>query len=151
MKDAIKEYIKYIFIEKKLSDNTKDAYLNDLTELDCFLGHKNVNEITSNNLTSYINYLSNNNEKDKTIARKLVSIRTFFKYLMREGKLIENPCEKISSPKLKKALPKVLSEDEINKLLSFKPTTPKEYRNKAMIELMYASGLRVSEKLITLI
>ncbi len=145
MKDVIKEYINYIFIEKKLSDNTKDAYLNDLTELDCFLEHKNVNEITSNNLTSYINYLSNNNEKDKTIARKLVSIRTFFKYLMREGKLIENPCEKISSPKLKKTLPKVLSEDEINKLLSFKPTTPKEYRNKAMIELMYASGLRVSE------
>ena len=145
MKDEIREYINYIFIEKKLSDNTKDAYLNDLTELDCFLKHKNVNKITSSDITSYINHLSNNNEKDKTIARKLVSIRTFFKFLMREGKIKENPCEKVSSPKIKKTLPKVLSEDEINKLLSFKPTTSKEYRNKAMIELMYASGLRVSE------
>lgn len=145
MKEEIKEYINYIFIEKKLSYNTKDAYSNDLTELDCFLNHKCINKINSSDITSYINYLSNNNEKDKTIARKLVSIRTFFKFLMREGKIKENPCEKVSSPKIKKTLPKILSEDEVNKLLSFKPTTSKEYRNKAMIELMYASGLRVSE------
>ena len=67
MKEEIKEYINYIFIEKKLSDNTKDAYSNDLTELDCFLNHKCINKINSSDITSYINYLSNNNEKDKSL------------------------------------------------------------------------------------
>ena len=145
MKNEINDYINYIYIEKKLSDNTKDAYKRDLTSFNEYLNNKNVNNISTNDITTYINYLSDMKEKDKTIARKIVSIRTFFDYLMKEEIIKKNPCEKIESPKLKKSLPKTLDVEEIDKLLSFKPKSALEYRNKAMIELIYATGLRVSE------
>lgn len=141
----IEEYINYIYIEKKLSDNTKDAYQRDLNNFSAFLKNKDINKITTNDIRNYINYLSDNNDKDKTIARKVVSIRTFFDYLMKEKKITINPCEKIELPKIKKTLPKTLSEEEINKLLDFKPNAALEYRNYAMLQLAYACGLRVSE------
>ena len=145
MQDTIKDYINYIYIEKKLSKNTKEAYEKDLILFANFLKDKNVLSITTNDIKQYIKYLNDNKEKDKTIARKIVSIRTFFDYLMKE-KLIEiNPCEKIETPKVRKTLPKTLNGEEVLKLLSIKPKTAKEYRNIAMIELMYATGLRVSE------
>ena len=143
MQDTIKDYINYIYIEKKLSKNTKEAYEKDLILFANFLKDKNVLSITTNDIKQYIKYLNDNKEKDKTIARKIVSIRTFFDYLMKE-KLIEiNPCEKIETPKVRKTLPKTLNGEEVLKLLSIKPKTAKEYRNIAMIELMYATGLRV--------
>lgn len=145
MNSLIEEYINYIYIEKRLSANTKDAYKRDLVSFSTFLDNKKVNNIKSNDIRDYIKYLNDNNEKDKTIARKIVSIRTFFDYLMKNNVINVNPCEKIESPKLKKSLPKTLNEEEINILLDIKPKTALEWRNKAMIELMYAAGLRVSE------
>lgn len=145
MNSLIEEYINYIYIEKRLSTNTKDAYKRDLVSFSTFLDNKKVNNIKSNDIRDYIKYLNDNNEKDKTIARKIVSIRTFFDYLMKNNVINVNPCEKIESPKLKKTLPKTLNEEEINILLDIKPKTALEWRNKAMIELMYAAGLRVSE------
>ncbi len=145
MNNFINDYINYVFIEKKLSSNTKDAYQRDLLAFSNFLNNKKINNITTDDIRNYINYLSDNREKDKTIARKVVSIRTFFDYLIREKKINNNPCEKIELPKIKKTLPKTLSEEEINKLLDFKPNTALEHRNKAMLELAYACGLRVSE------
>lgn len=142
--DDIKDYINYVLIEKKLSINTKDAYYKDLVSFYEYV-NKDIKDIASDDIRSYINHLSDLKEKDKTIARKIVSIKTFFDYLMKNNKIDINPCEKIESPKLKKTLPKVLSVEDINKLLNIKAKTPMEYRNKAMIELMYASGLRVSE------
>lgn len=145
MKDDIYDYINYVFIEKKLSNNTKDAYLKDLLLFNEYLKSKDVKKVSYNDIISYINYLSDTTNSDKTIARKIVSIRTFFDYLMKNKKIDTNPCEKLESPKLRKTLPITLSEEEVNKLLCFKPKTALEYRNKAMIELMYACGLRVSE------
>ncbi len=145
MKDEINDYINYVYIEKKLSNNTKDAYLNDLIFFDTYVNHKPINEVNKNDITSFINHLYDIKDSSKTIARKLVSIRTFFDYLMMMKKIEVNPCETISSPKLQKKLPVTLNEEEIEKLLNFKPNTALEYRNKAMIELMYACGLRVSE------
>lgn len=145
MQDTIKDYINYIYIEKKLSKNTKEAYEKDLILFANFLNNKSILSITTNDIKNYIKYLNDTGEKDKTIARKIVSIRTFFDYLMKEKLISINPCEKIETPKIRKTLPKTLNEKEILKLLSIKPKTAKEYRNKAMIELMYATGLRVSE------
>lgn len=145
MQDTIKDYINYIYIEKKLSKNTKEAYEKDLILFANFLNNKSILSITTNDIKNYIKYLNDTNEKDKTIARKIVSIRTFFDYLMKEKLISINPCEKIETPKIRKTLPKTLNEKEVLKLLSIKPKTAKEYRNKAMIELMYATGLRVSE------
>ncbi len=145
MKDEINDYINYIYIEKKLSNNTKDAYLSDLTEFDSYLNNKSIKKVTHTDITSFMDHLFDAKESDKTIARKIVSIRTFFDYLMMQKKISTNPCERISSPKLKKKLPVTLNEKEIEMLLGFSPKTALEYRNKAMIELMYACGLRVSE------
>ena len=141
----INDYIKYIYIEKKLSDNTKDAYKRDLNEFCNYLNNKSTYDVKTNDIRSFINYLSDNNIKDKSIARKVVSIRTFFDYLMKNNILDTNPCEKIELPKNKKVLPKTLNEEEVKKLLDFKPKTALEYRNLAMISLTYACGLRVSE------
>lgn len=145
MRDTIKDYINYIYIEKKLSKNTKEAYEKDLILFANFLNNKSILSITTNDIKNYIKYLNDTSKKDKTIARKIVSIRTFFDYLMKEKLISINPCEKIETPKIRKTLPKTLNEKEVLKLLSIKPKTAKEYRNKAMIELMYATGLRVSE------
>ena len=145
MKEDIQSYINYVYIEKKLSDNTKNAYETDLFDFSEFLNNKDVSKITYDDITSYINYLYDKKEKDKSIARKIVSIRTFFNYLMKEGKIKVNPSEKLESPKLKKTLPNTLSLEEVDKLLSIKPKDAKDWRNKAMIELMYGTGMRVSE------
>ena len=145
MKNYIDDYINYIFIEKKLSNNTKYAYQNDLNDFSKFLNNKEISKISTIDIKNYISHLSNINDKDKTIARKIVSIRTFFDYLMKNNIINTNPCEKIESIKLKKALPKTLNKEDIDKLLSIKVIDAKTCRNKAMIELMYSSGLRVSE------
>lgn len=145
MNDYIEDYINYVYIEKKLSNNTKMAYERDLKAFASYLNNKNIENITANDIKDYIDYLNNIKEKDKSIARKIVSIRTFFDYLMKNKIISVNPCEKIESPKLRKTLPKTLNEDEINKLLDINAKTALEWRNKAMIELMYATGLRVSE------
>lgn len=145
MQDLIDEYINYIYIEKKLSSNTKDAYKRDLISFSSYLNDKEISKINSSDIKSYIKHLNDIKDKDRTIARKIVSVRTFFDYLMMNKIIKENPCEKIESPKLRKSLPKVLSIEDVNKLLSLKANTPLEYRNKAMIELMYDAGLRVSE------
>lgn len=145
MDDLIDEYINYIYIEKKLSNNTKDAYKRDLISFSNYLNDKEISKINSSDIKSYIKHLNDIKDKDRTIARKIVSVRTFFDYLMMNKIIKENPCEKIESPKLRKSLPKVLSIEDVNKLLSLKANTPLEYRNKAMIELMYDAGLRVSE------
>lgn len=145
MKEAVEDYVNYVYIEKKLSDNTKLAYERDLLFFAKFVNYKDVSLVTTNDVRNYVNYLSDNKESDKTIARKIVSVRTFFDYLTREKKISINPCERIVSPKLRKTLPKTLDINEVNKLLDLHPKTALEYRNMAMIELMYASGLRVSE------
>ena len=142
--DDIKDYINHILIEKKLSNNTKDAYYNDLEKFYNYI-NKDIYDVTSIDIRKYINHLSDEKISSKSISRKIVSIRTFYDYLVKNKKIDNNPCEKIESPKLQKALPKTLNEDEINKLLDFKAENALEYRNKAMLELMYASGLRVSE------
>ena len=145
MKEYIDEYINYVYIEKKLSKNTKEAYLNDLEEFCNYINNPSIKSINTDDIRDYINHLAEEKQKNKTIARKIVSIKTFFEYLIKNNIIDNNPSEKISSPKLKKSIPKVLNINEINKLLEYKPTNNKEYRNKAMMELMYASGLRVSE------
>ncbi len=145
MEREIIEYINYVYIEKKLSNNTKEAYEKDLRFFNNYVNNKSVNKITSKDVTNFINYLSDSGKSDKTIARKIVSLRTFFDYLVMRKIISLNPCERIESPKLKKTLPKTLSVDEVNSLLDIKPKKPLDYRNKAMLELMYASGLRVSE------
>jgi len=145
MESEINDYINYVFIEKKLSINTKDAYYKDLIEFNDYLDNKSINNVCYEDIVKYISFLNKKNETTKTIARKIVSIRTFFTYELKINNIRNNPCEKIESPKLKKTLPNTLNYDEINKLLDIKEDNAKDVRDKCMIYLMYASGLRVSE------
>lgn len=143
----IKDFIDYIFIEKKLSNNTKTAYEHDLAEYLKYLSSKRIDDPNKINKKDVINYLEYISKKISTrsINRHIVSIKSFHKYLVREGIVKINIMSNIDSPKIGKYLPNVLNEQDIKQLLNINPKTPLGYRNRAMIELMYATGLRVSE------
>ncbi|MDD3048483.1 MAG: site-specific tyrosine recombinase XerD [Bacilli bacterium] len=149
MYNLIYEYLNYIFIEKKLSDNTKMAYERDLLKFKLFMEDKkhkdSINLINKNDIFDYIEYLNKLNLSAGSISRNIISIKNFYKFLIREKIINDNPSEGLEAPKIGKHLPKVLNVEEVNKLLNFKPKTAFEVRNKAMLELLYASGLRVSE------
>jgi len=142
------DFINYLIIEKKLSDNTKKSYYNDLKKYIDFLNKKNISvpsQIKDKDIVSYIEYLKNEKCSMKTISHNITCIKEYHKYLLKDG-ILKNDCtENIKSPKLKKNLPHVLSIEEVDKLLNIKLSNSFDYRNKAMIELMYSSGLRVSE------
>lgn len=141
MDKKIDEFINYIVIEKGLSENTKESYLRDLIKYSNYVKKDNIN---NEDILNYIKYLKDSGKSSRTIARVIVSIRNFHKYISRVYG-IDDPSETIESPKLSKTLPKVLTIEEVNKLLDITPKDEFDYRNKAMLELMYASGLRVSE------
>ena len=145
--DAINEFINYCIFEKGLSDSTKKSYLNDLNIYIDYLNAKkiyNVEDITSNNIKDF---LKERNDKDNisTIAHNLTVIKNFHKYLVKANYCKKDASFYIERPKLKKTLPKTMSDEDITLLLDIKLSTTFDYRNKAMLELMYGCGLRVSE------
>ena len=145
--NAISDFINYCVFEKGLSDKTKDSYLNDLKIYKEFLAKKNitnVQNITKNHIKEFLKS-RNQNEKTTTIAHNLTVIKNFHKYLLKENITKEDNSEFIDRPKLRKALPKTLSIEDIDKLLDIKLNSEFDYRNKAMLELMYGTGIRVSE------
>ena len=131
-------------VDKHYSKNTVSSYRRDLNKLDSFL-HKNIQAITQNDLKNYLKYLSKEGMTSKTIARNVSCIKSFYKYLMIEKVITNNPSDSISLPKINKNLPKVLNEEDVSKLLDINLIDNYSYRNKAMLEVMYATGLRVSE------
>lgn len=145
-RQLLSDFIDYIYIEKKLSPNTKEGYQCDLTKYIEYLNTKKINpeHATSKDISDYMAYL-NTTISSRSINRKMVSIKAFYKFLTREGIINTNPTSNLDSPKIGRYLPKILNVDEVDKLLSWEPKDAFEYRNKAMLELMYATGLRVSE------
>lgn len=141
----IEDFENYLLLEKKYSSNTINSYHNDLiTFKDYFKNKTKLKNITNNDLKEYIRTL-NKNKSSKTVARTISSLKSFYKFLTLEKYITENPIFNITTPKIEKKLPRVLSEEEIDKLLNIKLTDNYSYRNKAMLELMYSSGLRVTE------
>lgn len=145
IEEQIIGYMKYISIERMLSKNTTDSYYRDLIDFFEYV-NKPYKKITKNDINNYIINISKD-KNSKTVNRHIVSIRNYFKYLTKYGYIKENPCDDIVGVKMPKTIPHVLNEDEINKLLDIKCESAIDYRNKAMLELMYSSGLRVSELL----
>ena len=141
----ISDYMNYLSLERRLSDNTIDGYKRDLYDFYKFV-NKSYKDVNVGDIVKYITYL-NNKISAKSINRHIVSIKNFFKYLERNDLIKNNPCTDITGLKTPKKMPRVLSEEDINKLLDIKLTDAYSYRNKAMLELMYSSGLRVSELL----
>ena len=146
IKDAIEDFIIYCIFDKGLSDKTKESYENDLKIYNEFLNKKHITEveyIKSDHIKDFLKERSN--EETTTIAHNLTVIKNFHTYLLKENITKENVSEFIERPKLRKSLPKTLSIEDVDKLLNIELKTPFDYRNKAMLELMYGCGLRVSE------
>ena len=143
---AIEDFLNYCIFEKGLSDKTKDSYKNDLVVYMEFLNKKNiifVDDIESEHIKEFLKFRSN--EATGTISHNLTVIKNFHSYLFKEKTVRNDVSQFIERPKLRKSLPKTLSVEDVDKLLDIELNTPFDYRNKAMLELMYGCGLRVSE------
>lgn len=143
--ECIEKFIEYLIIDKKYSENTVKSYNNDLKKFESYMKNINIQNIKENHIKNYLKYLKDNNNDNRTINHNISTLRSFYKFLLIEKTIKINPMEYIEMPKTKKSLPKTLSIEEIDKLLDIKLTDSFSYRNKAMLELMYSSGLRVSE------
>ena len=139
----INEYELYLKTEKKLSDKTIASYMLDLNGFLTYFNN-NVIGLKKNDIEAYLRVLKNNLSA-RSINRHISSLKGFYKYLLEENKINEDPTEDINVMKIAKSLPKYLTSEEVDKLLNFEIKTPFDYRNKAMLEVMYATGLRVSE------
>ena len=149
MVEDIYEYVKYLREVKKTSKNTEVSYQRDLLHMASYLEGQGITEtdrVTRTSLNSYVLYLEKEGKATTTISRTLASIKSFFHYEFSEGHIRRDPAEMLKAPKIEKKAPTFLTVEEVNSLLS-QPggDTPKEIRDKAMLELLYATGIRVSE------
>ena len=141
--DYYNKYLDYLRFERKLSKNTILSYQDNLNRFEIFLNGKSISELKRDDIEDYLKF--NDKMAEKSRAHYLTVIKNFFSFLVLEDMIDQNPCETIESPKISKTLPIYLTEEEIDKLLDIPLNTTFDYRNKAMLELLYASGIRVSE------
>lgn len=148
--NAIESYKTYLILEKSLSSNSVEAYLNDINKLAKYCADKhNVkipDEVTYDILKDYLVFVSEIGVTNRTQARCISSIRSFFKFLVFDGKLENNPTRLLEAPKIGRKLPNILTVEEIDSMLNaVEMYKPEGQRNKAIIEMLYSCGLRVSE------
>lgn len=149
-KQSFRNFETYLRLEKSLSDNSIEAYLNDVYKLEkYFIGTGNdvspVN-VAYPDLKAFLAWYGSNNLNTRTQSRVLSGIRAFFRFLLIEGEIEENPASLIESPKIGLKLPEVLSVIEIDRIIDqIDLSKPEGHRNKAIIETLYGCGLRVSE------
>ena len=142
----LKSFINFLQYEKGLAENTVEAYTSDLKLFDGFLEKTKPAEIDEDTLVDFIFYLKTSGHISRSIARALVAVKGFYRFLTMTGKMKKSPFEDMDSFKVKGTIPEVLAESEIEKLLSAPDMTKKEgIRDKAIMELLYSAGLRVSE------
>ncbi len=139
----IDEFIDYLRFEKKYSENTISSYSLDLKKFTNYI-KKDYDKVNKEDIQKYIQDLSKK-ESSLSVSRTISTLKSFYKFLQINKYTKSNPLTLINNPKQPKTLPKVLSEEEVNKLLDINLKTDFDFRNKAMLEIMYSSGLRVSE------
>ena len=147
-KQSIKEFKSYLRIERSLSDNTIDSYLRDIQKLANFSEEKDLNElqITKTEVKEFISEINKEGISARSQSRIISGIKAFYKYLILEDYLKVNPTELIESPKIGMKLPDTLSIEEIDSLISaIDLSHPQGERNRAILEVLYSCGLRVSE------
>lgn len=149
MLQRINEFVDYLTNVKRASKNTIASYRRDLVKLNNYLtdlGYEDWKQITSTNLNSYVLMIEKQGMSSATVSRNIASIKAFFIYLLKQGVISEDPSDTLKPPKIEKKAPVILTVEEINLLLE-QPNgvTPKDIRDKAMLELLYATGIRVSE------
>ncbi|MGE6629448.1 site-specific tyrosine recombinase XerD [Bacillus sp. NPDC077027] len=152
MKDQLDDFIHFLTVERGLSQNTIVSYKRDLKSYLSFLTTNeqltNIKDVTRIHIIHYVKHLMDEGKSSKTSVRHLSSIRSFHQFLLREKVTENDPSWNIEAQKTERKLPKVLSLEEVEQLLDTpKQKTPFDYRDKAMLELLYATGIRVSEML----
>lgn len=148
--NSINEYLDSLIAEVHLSKNTQLAYSNDLDKYKEYLEKSDifkVEEIKKEDIFSFLEYLKKKNLKPQSIAHYLTSIKNYHKFLLQNEYLDKDIAESIERPKLVKKLPNTLTVEEVDKLLDIRTVTTFDYRNKCMLELLYGTGLRISELL----
>jgi integrase/recombinase XerC len=156
MDELIERYVNYLQYERNASPHTVRNYRSDLLQFRDYLAQGrataavDVRSVDALRIRGFLGVLFEKQEKKSSIARKLSAVRAFFKFLRREGVLPENPSTMVSTPKQDKTLPRIMTEEEMNNFLdrvaeASKTGDPAMRRDRAMLELLYASGLRVSE------
>jgi len=145
----IEEFLDSNTIEKGNSINTKDAYKNDLGQFNSWIKSKNIpySQITESQVEKYLLFLGKRGYENSTISRKTACLKAFFKFLLKENIYKKNIMDKISRPAKKNLLPKSLSSNEINKIFNYLEVnnSKNNYRDKAITEILYGCGLRISE------
>ncbi|MFV0313728.1 MAG: site-specific integrase, partial [Anaerotignum sp.] len=149
MDRMINEFADYLRDEKKSSENTMLSYIRDLKGFSVYMndcGIFDVTHVNHTNIMAYVYELENRKKASSTISRNVASIRAFYNFLLRKNVVVENPAINISLPKMEKKMPEILSLKKVEQLLEQPQVTElKGMRDKAMLELLYATGIRVSE------
>ncbi|MBI5144749.1 MAG: tyrosine recombinase XerC [Candidatus Omnitrophica bacterium] len=146
MERYVEKFIRYLEIEKNYSPHTILNYKLDLQDFKKFLGEAPLEKVDYLTLRKYLACLKEKNFKSRTLGRHLSTLRSFFKFLTREGYLKDNPTLSLSSPKLEKHLPVFLTEGEVTKLIEAAiPKNELGLRNRAVLETFYSTGMRISE------
>lgn len=149
METEIKGFMEYLAQKRHASNNTQMSYGRDLSQMAEYLEEQGVTEpgkVTKTLLNSYILYLEKQGRAATTVSRMLASMKAFFHYEFSTGAIRRDPAEFLKAPKVEKKVPTILTVEQVTSLLSQpEGTSPKEIRDKAMLELLYATGIRVSE------
>lgn len=138
------DFLNYLLIDKKYSINTIQSYDYDLKEVEEYF-QRDMRTLETRELEQFMLKEKKQGKKERSIAHTITVLRSYYKFLEQEGRISKNPTDHLEGPKLPKTLPKTLSQTEVEDLLDLSLQTPYDYRNKAMLELLYASGLRISE------
>ena len=141
-------FLDFARVEKGLAANSIESYRRDLTEFSAFLHRlgKSPSGVDRTDIRAFLRQLFDRKLRARSVARHLVSVRSLFRFLVREGRLASDPTAQVEAPKLEQSLPMHLTAEEVDKLLAQPDvSTPLGLRDKAMLELLYATGMRVSE------
>lgn len=140
-------YIDYLQIDKKSSKNTILSYKEELIKFEQFIGEKNPLKLIKKDITDLIEQELDRGQRMRSISHTITVLKEFYKYLDKMGISHNHPTENLELPKIKKSVPTVLSNSEVKKLLDIQFNNRYDYRNKAMLEVLYSSGMRISEML----
>lgn len=147
MINIIEKFLNYLTVEKGLSANTLEAYRRDIQKFNNFLQEsgQNITSFNKSDLVSFVNHLRNSGNQTTTLARNIATLRGLCKFMLTEGIIKEDPIETLSTPKGWKRIPKIIGTDEIFSLLKKPEGNNLSLRDRAILEMIYSSGLRASE------
>jgi integrase/recombinase XerD len=150
MQEHVEEFLAYMASERKMSANTTAAYRTDLDQLGAFLREQGVSswpDVSHAHVLGFMLFLRERRYANSTVARRTAAVKSFFGYLLSKGLITSDPASQIDSPKVDRSPPKAISPHQVDELLELplRSSTPEGMRDKAMLELLYATGLRVSE------